>query len=328
MTNPIQFLRKNLIRVLLMIIEMEQQQSMFLTPEAITREWVQPIDCRLGMAGVAEDSISLVLTDPPYFLDGMSNQWDHAKLRAKVKPGVVGGLPVGMKFDRRQGRELYDFLLPIATEWLRILKPGGFALVFSQARLAHHTAMALDDAGFEIRDMMAWRYEGQAKAFTHAHFVRRWDISESEKKKIISELQGRKTPQLKPQIEPIIMAQAPREGTFIDNWLKHRTGMIDTDNPLIMPGEFPGQVIPVPKPREKHGHMAVKPVDLLRHLIRIFSATGEETIVLDPFTGTGSTGVAAIMEKRGFMGFEINEAMADIANKRIANSIGNSDVSS
>lgn len=303
-------------------------QSAMLPPAPVNCEWVKAADCRLGMAALGENSISLILTDPPYFLDGMSNHWDHAKLRAKVKPGVVGGLPVGMKFDRRQGRELYDFLLPIAMEWMRILKPGGFALVFAQARLAHHTAMALDDAGFEIRDMLAWRYEGQAKAFTHTHFVRRWDIPESEKAAIISELQGRKTPQLKPQIGPIIMAQAPKDGTFIDNWLKHRTGMIDTANPVVQPNEFPGQLIPVPKPREKHGHMAVKPVDLLRHLIRIFSATGQEAVVLDPFVGTGSTGVAAIRENRSFAGFEINSMMAATANERIAEALSDFNTSS
>ena len=105
--------------------------------------------------------------------------------------------------------------------------------------------------------------------------------------------------------------------------LKYRTGMIDTANPLVQPNEFPGQLIPVPKPREKHGHIAVKPVDLLRHLIRIFSAKGNDAVVLDPFSGTGSTGVAAIMENRGFAGFEINGAMATTANQRISNVLGN-----
>ena len=104
--------------------------------------------------------------------------------------------------------------------------------------------------------------------------------------------------------------------------VKYRTGMIDIANPLVQPGEFPGQLIPVPKPREKHGHIAVKPVDLLRHLIRIFSAKGDDAVVLDPFSGTGSTGVAAIMENRGFAGFEINGAMATTANQRIANALG------
>ena len=125
------------------------------------------------MRRLADGSVSLVLTDPPYFIDGMDDDWDHARLRSRVKPGVIGGLPAGMKFDRAQGRNLYNFLLPIAGEWARLLKPGGFALCFSQPRLIHHTAMALEDAGFEIRDMLAWRYEGQPKAFKQEHFIRR-----------------------------------------------------------------------------------------------------------------------------------------------------------
>ena len=61
--------------------------------------------------------------------------------------------------------------------------------------------------------------------------------------------------------------------------------------------------------------MTIKPVDLLRHLIRIFSVKGAK--VLDPFAGSGSTGVAALMEKRKFIGFEIDIEMANLADARI-----------
>ena len=61
--------------------------------------------------------------------------------------------------------------------------------------------------------------------------------------------------------------------------------------------------------------MTVKPVDLLRHLIRIFSC--EQSLVFDPFTGSGSTGVASILENRKFYGSEICKDMAETANKRI-----------
>ena len=278
-------------------------------------------DCREGQQGLPENSISLVLTDPPYFLDGMDDGWDSARLRRRARPGVVGGLPVGMKFDRDQGRRLHEFLLPVATDWLRILRPGGFALCFAQPRLAHRAALAIEDAGFEIRDMLAWRHEGQAKAFSQEHFVRRRAIDDAEKRRIIQELAGRKTPQLKPRMEMIVLAQAPRSGTFVDNWLEYRTGLIDTDRPLIEPDSFPGTIIPAPKPRERYGHMTPKPVELLRHLIRIFCAEGEEAVVLDPFAGSGTTGVAARLEGRGFIGFEIDAAMAEIAARRIAEAL-------
>ena len=174
-----------------------------------------------------------------------------------------------MKFDAAQGSNLYAFLAPIAEQWVKVIKPGGFVLCFAQPRLAHRTACAIEDAGFEIRDMLAWKYEGQAKAFSQEHFVRRRNLPTSEKERIIKELGGRKTPQLKPQMELIVLAQAPREGTFVDNWLEYQTGLISTEDPLVSPDRFPGTVIPVPKTRERYGHMTAKPVELLRHLIRI-----------------------------------------------------------
>ena len=134
---------------------------------------------------------------------------------------------------------------------MRILRPGGFALVFSQNRLVHRTAIALEEAGFEIRDALLWKYEGQAKAFTQDHFVRKSKLKASEKERLIKKLGGRKTPQLKPQGEMIVLAQAPRDGTFVQNWDKWETGLIDVSDPFIDKGRFPGTVISAPKPRKR-----------------------------------------------------------------------------
>lgn len=276
---------------------------------------VQHADCRAAMPALEDNAISLILTDPPYFIDGMGADWDTGKLRRRVKPGVVGSLPAGMKFSVQQGRDLQAFLAPIAREWLRLLRPGGFCLVFSQNRLSHRTAIAIEEAGFEIRDMLLWQYEGQAKAFTQEHFIRKRDISAAEKARLIHKLGGRKTPQLKPQGEMIVLAQKPREGTFVDNWDQWETGLIDVSCPVIDGSRFPGTVIPAKKPRERYGHLTAKPVDLLRHLIRIFSAPAG--VILDPFAGSGSAGVAAKLENRGFIGYEIEAEMARLAQDRI-----------
>ena len=281
------------------------------------RQWVLATDCRIAMVRLDAHSVSLVLTDPPYFIDGMDDGWNNGRLRGRVKEGVVGGIPCGMKFDPAQGPNLQRFLQPIAGEWLRVLKPGGFVLCFSQARLAHHTAMAIETAGFEIRDLLAWRYEGQGKAFTQDHFVRRRGLPPAEEARMLAELGGRKTPQLKAQMETVVLGQAPRAGTFVDNWLEHRAGLIDTANPVLDPGKSPGQVMAAKKPRDRHGHMTAKPVDLLRHLIRIFSDDRPGTVVLDPFAGSGSTGVAARLEGRDFVGCEIDEPTARAANRRV-----------
>lgn len=267
------------------------------------------------MKQLADNTVSLILTDPPYFINGMDADWDTQKLTARVKKGVVSSLPAGMKFSAKQGRDLQRFLTPIAQEWMRVIRPGGFCLVFSQNRLAHRTAVALEDAGFEIRDVLLWRYEGQAKAFTQNHFIRKRKLPTAEKERLIQKLGGRKTPQLKPQGEMIILAQAPRDGTFVDNWDKWETGLIDVHNPLIDANQFPGTVIPAKKPRKRHGHITTKPVDLLQHLIRIFSAP--RALVFDAFAGSGSTGVAAKLEGRAFIGYELENRMAMCAQARI-----------
>ena len=284
--------------------------------KAAASKRVVAADCRKAMTAMESNSVSLIATDPPYFIDGMGDDWDHDNLVRRMKPeGVVSSLPAGMKFDVMQGIRLQNFLQPIAIEWMRLIKPGGFVLCFSQNRLVHHTAMAIEYAGFEVRDILVWHYEGQAKAFSQDHFIRKRNIPENEKERLLQKLGGRKTPQLKPQSELIVLAQAPRDGTFVDNWDKWETGLIDPNNPVIQPHRFPGTVISESKPHKRHGHITAKPVNLLRHLIRIFSSP--DALVFDPFTGSGSTGVAARMEGRTFKGIEIDKNIALGAEQRI-----------
>ena len=278
-------------------------------------------DCRAGIINIPDNSVDFIVTDPPYFIDGMGGDWDDKKLKTKAaKSGIVGGLPVGMKFDRAQGEQLQRFLEPLCKEFYRILKPGGFCVVFSQGRLYHRTAMALDLNGFEIRDLLGWKYEGQAKAFSQDHFIKKdKKLSETEKEKLIKELDGLKTPQLKPQIEPMVLAQRPKEGTFVENWQKYQVGLVNTKQSLD--GMFPGTIMEVSKKvrknetDEKIDHMTVKPVCLISHLIKLFTQPGQT--VLDPFLGSGSHGVAAIESNRKFIGFEIEKKYFDIANRRL-----------
>lgn len=278
-------------------------------------------DCRIGIKELAQNSVNFIVTDPPYFIDGMDDNWSDKNLERKsCHAGVVGGLPIGMKFDRQQGENLQNFLEPLAKEFFRVLKPGAFCVVFSQGRLYHRAAMALDLAGFEIRDLMAWKYEGQAKAFSQSHFIKKdKNLLEGEKQKLIAQLAGWKTPQLKPQLEPMVLAQKPKAGTFVQNWQRYGVGLMNTNESLD--GKFPGTVMEVSKKvraletDEKIEHLTIKPVCLISHLIKLFTQEGQT--VLDPFLGSGSHGVAAIVCNRRFIGFEIEPKYFEIAKRRI-----------
>ena len=277
-------------------------------------------DCLDILPSIASGFADFGIVDPPYCLDGMGTGWNKDRLkrnRTDCRQTVVGGLPAGMKFDRRQGVELAAFMAEVSKEMFRILKPGSFFIAFSQARLYHNLASAVDASGFEIRDMLGWTYEGQAKAFAQDHFVRKMDKTEEEKSALIASMAGRKTPQLKPMIEPMVLAQKPKEGTFAENWQKWGVGLVDTTQTLD--GKFPGQLMAVAKPsrdeRAEIDHPTIKPWVLLEHLIKLFTKPGD--VVLDPCAGSGTTGVAAFNTGRYSMLIERDAGYCDIIRNRL-----------
>ncbi len=289
-------------------------------------------DALEGMSSLEDNSIGLILTDPPYFLEKLSDDWKADD--ARTKKTTVSSLPSGMKFDRKQSYAFQEFYSKVSAEAFRILKPGGFFLSFSAARLYHRMAVSVEDAGFEMRDMMAWLYPtGQAKAAGQAHVVRKnktLGLTDEEKECLIQEMEGWKTPQLRPAIEPICFAQKPKQGTFVENWTKYKTGLINTTQTLnngktptnvVMEDEFHEDfdslfLVNKPKKESYNNHPTVKPSSLCTHLIKLLTVEGEW--IVDPFLGSGTTGVSAVASNRSFIGFDINPDYIEISEKRIS----------
>ena len=288
-------------------------------PACVDGVTLQAADCRTALPRLDAGSIHMALTDPPYFLDGLDGDWRRGDVRRKPPSGVIKGLPIGMAFKPDQGARLQRFMAPVMEQLHRVLKPGAFALAFSAPRLSHHMAMAAEAAGFEIRDMLVWRFRGrsQFKAHSQSHWVRRRsDWSDAEKAEALRRLDGRRTPQLRPQHEAVVCAQKPREGTFVNNWLRHETGLIDASQRLD--GAVPSTVMEVEKPNREAGnqHLTPKPLRLCRHLIQVFSAPGQT--ILDPFVGSGTVCLAAHLAGRRSIGFDIRPEYVRLAQERIA----------
>jgi len=292
-------------------------------------------DAQEVLAKIDDKSIDLVLTDPPYFLDRMDNNWNPRKVAAITDYcHVVKSLPPGMKFDKNQGMKFYEWYLKISKELYRVLKPGGFFFSFSSPRLYHRMASAVDDAGFLIRDCFIWLYtQNQPKAMSINHFIQKAGWDKKTKLEITERLSGWKTPQIKSCFEPIVMAQKECEGTFLNNMLKYKVGLINI-NTKIGRDMFPSNVTAtqeieenidkyflLPKPsREEKGefniHKTVKPLAICEYIIQL-TTFSKDAVVLDPFVGSGTTAVAAKKMARKFIGIDTNREYIKIALKRL-----------
>jgi site-specific DNA-methyltransferase (adenine-specific) len=283
---------------------------------------------------IADNSIDVVLTDPPYFLDKMDNNWDHKKVSDQSNHYAIKSLPAGMKFDREQGKKFYSWYFKVSEHLFRVLKPGGFFFSFSSPRLYHRMVSAIDDAGFEIRDAFIWLYtQNQAKAMGLEHFIKKMDIDDKAKERLKKRLNGWKTPQIKSCFEPISMAQKPTDQTYLNNMIKYEVGLLNL-NVKIGDNMYPANVFTVdiinevidrafllskPTKKEKgyyNEHKTVKPLAICEYLLSL-SAFSKNAVILDPFCGSGTTAVAAKKLGKNYIGIDLNKKYVEIAKKRL-----------
>lgn len=301
--------------------------------------------CIEVMRGMEPNSIDSIVTDPPYGLGFMGKAWD--------------ALPPGKEW---------------AEECLRVIKPGGHLLAFGGTRTWHRLAVAVEEAGFEMRDSIAWLYgSGFPKSRDISKDMDRiagtprtriplvggalnsgtangWNGSSPHS--IAAPLAGTKgddTPNspeaqqwkgwgtaLKPAFEPVFMARKPLVGTVAANVLENSTGALNINASRV--GErFPSNVIfdesqaatlaearyfycaKAPKSErpvvDGVTHPTVKPLSLMRYLVKLVTPTGG--VVLDPFAGSGTTLEAAKLEGFQAVGIEAEEAYLPLIEQRL-----------
>jgi site-specific DNA-methyltransferase (adenine-specific) len=292
-------------------------------------------DCMVELNKLQDNSIDCVITDPPYFIDKLDNSWSSDEINSDIKNSHIKHLPKGMKFDKSQVKKLYDYYLELSKVLFRKMKPGAYFLSFSSPRLYHAIAMSCEIAGFEIRDMINWTYtQSMPKGMSVSHIIEKMKITEEEKIKLIDEYKHYKTPQIRSCFEPICVAMKPLENlTFIQNELKFKTGLLDFSQKVgINNDRVPSNIITteeyneiydknflISKPSksekgENNTHITVKPINLIEHLIKLFSKKG--SLVVDPFLGSGTTALACKNTERKFFGTELNPEYYNICLNR------------
>jgi site-specific DNA-methyltransferase (adenine-specific) len=276
------------------------------------------------LSEIPDESIDFILSDIPYGI-GLQG-WDvlHANTNSAYLGSSAAQQRSGKVFDRRRkpingwsaadaniSTQYYDWCKSWGPEWLRVLKPGGSAIVFAGRRLAHRCVGALEDVGFNYRDMLCWI---RPKSVLRAQrlstvYKKRGDLAEANRWK------GWRVGNLRPSFEPILWCFKPYAVTIADNMLDHHLGAMNIDRFQELTGGV-DNILKFGFQRNEGGlHQAQKPVALLKTLIELCTVEGQ--IVLDPFAGSGSTAVAALETKRRYYAVEREPETYAVAQDRI-----------
>ena len=274
-------------------------------------------DCSIVMKTMEENIIDACITDPPYGM-GMEH-WDHSVPEVSI------------------WKEVY-----------RILKPGAFCLAFCSPELYHRLAINVEDAGFEIKDQIMWmtttkmpknnRLKPAHEPIVVAQKPYKGSLKNNFEKwgcGIINTVDTRVPWDKEPPKGWVASGHKRRtfgkEGNTTGG--REEFGTKDANPDGRYPSNIIGEVLPehqkyfyAPRVTKKergegNDHPTPKPISLMSYLIRIYTPPGG--IVIDPFCGSGSTGVAALQEKRKFIGIDMEEKYIEITNRRIVEKTAN-----
>jgi len=241
-------------------------------------------DCLKILHFIPEDSIDMIFADPPYMLSNNGFSCQNGK-RANVNKG---------KWDKSNGFE-EDTIFH--NEWIsacrRILKPEGTIWISGTYHSIYQCGYLLQKNNFHILNDIAWFKPNASpnlscRFFTASH-------------------------------ETIIWARKDKKAKHTFNYEAMKTGLFPEDK-LKKENTQMRSVWSMTTPRndeKEYGkHPTQKPLDLLKRIV--LASTKENDIVLDPFCGSGTTGVACrYLDNRLFIGIEIDKKYCELAKKRL-----------
>ena len=215
-------------------------------------------DCLEVLANIADNSIDLVLTDPPYNIARNNN------FHTMGRKGIDFG-----EWDK--GFDLFSYidLLP------RVCTKDANVVIFNDWKNVGEIAKYAETKGFVIKDMLRWEKSNPMPRNRDRRFIVDYEVA--------------------------VWLTMPKA-----KWTFNRQSET-YDRPL-----FKGSLV---SGNEKTEHTTQKPIWLMKEILQVLSNEGDT--VLDPFMGSGSTGVACKELNRNFIGVELDKQYFDIATKRI-----------
>lgn len=247
----------------------------------IETDRIYHMECLEGMSHMAESSVDAVIADLPYGVLNRSNPsagWDRQ-------------IPLG----------------PLWEQYRRITKPGSPIILFAQG---------IFSAQLMLSQPRIWRYNlvwHKDRVTGHLN-ANRMPLRQHEDILVFYE----KQPVYHPQMTPCPPERRNHGRRKTDNGFTNRCyGDMKLVPVRMADDKYPTSVIAIPKEHQTGAfyHPTQKPVALVEYLIRTY--TNEGDTVLDNCIGSGTTAVAAIRAGRHYIGFEIEQAYCEVAERRI-----------
>lgn len=237
-------------------------------------------NCLEGMKRIPDASVDMILCDLPYgclHKDNPNAQWDSI-----------------IPFE------------PLWTQYERVIKDDGAIVLFSQGLFTAKLILSNEKL---FRYTLVWD-KGRATGFLNA---RRMPMRCHEDICVFY----KSLPTYNPQMEKCLPHQRNHSRGKQEGKQTNRCyGVFGKADDFISDEKYPRSIISIQKEHESTTlHPTQKPVDLIRYLIRTYTNKGD--LVLDNCLGSGTTAIAAVREKRHFLGFELEKEYYDIATKRI-----------
>ena len=302
-------------------------------------------DALLTLAKLPDASIDAIVTDPPYAISFGNEAWDGRDIRRTVSADDEW-LSTNEAFER--------WTRVWAEQCRRVLKPGGHLIAFGAPRTFHRLVCGMEDSGLEIRDVLMWLYaQGMPKSrklpngiattlkpayepilLARAPFtgttqqnLHKWGtgalntdatrVNGYWPAHVALSHSGRCTHAICTSDCAAGLLERQRDGLsrlfYCAKASKHEREAGCEQLPAQLVKLYNGHHHP-PRIR-RNTHRTVKPIDLMRWLVGLVTPPGGT--VLDPFTGSGSTGAAALLEGRRFLGIEREPEYVDIACARL-----------
>lgn len=244
-------------------------------------------DCFDYLPKMADKSVDLILTDMPY--------------------GVLNKDNPNAKWDKEVD------LRALWREYKRIIKENGAILLFGQGVFAAKLIMS---------NPKWFKFDFVWDKVRKSNFLNCKKMPMRQHEQVL--VFYKKLPTYNPQMVYAGPHQRNHNrGKGSDEQTNNCFGKFAAAPTIISDYKYPGTIVKFSKGHSKEDflHATAKPVSLLRWLIRTYSNEGD--LVLDNFAGSGSTLIAAIDEKRDWIGMEIDEKFCNVANKRIAERLSN-----